>query len=351
MWRSRTAIKAEMGTTRVPLTIPGSPVKRVVEPPRARFTWQVFRPYYLLTVCSYRLAVADFVTHTARANETRRLNCEFFREKGCRCRCPQPRIFRFAPHVRRMRRSDRTAVEGHPGTGRRDRDHRLKGEADQQIQGLMDDPAGGSFHRFLGGRWRPVLAGSPVIFVFENSHFGHLKTCFSAPLAPGSRLASSIRVRHMAQRGGLTGLEGQGGGAVGRRHGFSSEKRRRIGGRGGIRTHGTLAGTPVFKTGALNRSATLPSLEFSDLAGGWAGESINCRSRAGAGRRFARGVARSGPRSPTPATFPPPALGERESQQARAQQHEAGRGQCEETVGHQVMSTHVAPVTLEARPN
>src|SRR5687767_9371210 len=32
------------------------------------------------------------------------------------------------------------------------------------------------------------------------------------------------------------------------------------GGRGGIRTHGTLAGTPVFKTGALNHSATLPSL-------------------------------------------------------------------------------------------
>jgi hypothetical protein len=38
------------------------------------------------------------------------------------------------------------------------------------------------------------------------------------------------------------------------------------GGRGGIRTHGTLAGTPVFKTGALNHSATLPSLEFRDLA-------------------------------------------------------------------------------------
>ena len=30
------------------------------------------------------------------------------------------------------------------------------------------------------------------------------------------------------------------------------------GGRGGIRTHGTLSGTPVFKTGALNHSATLP---------------------------------------------------------------------------------------------
>jgi hypothetical protein len=30
------------------------------------------------------------------------------------------------------------------------------------------------------------------------------------------------------------------------------------GGWGGIRTHGALAGTPVFKTGALNRSATHP---------------------------------------------------------------------------------------------
>jgi hypothetical protein len=35
-----------------------------------------------------------------------------------------------------------------------------------------------------------------------------------------------------------------------------------FGGRGGIRTHGTLAGTPVFKTGALNHSATLPNLEI-----------------------------------------------------------------------------------------
>ena len=43
------------------------------------------------------------------------------------------------------------------------------------------------------------------------------------------------------------------------------------GGRGGIRTHGTLSRTPVFKTGALNHSATLPSSEVSDLAGvcGW----------------------------------------------------------------------------------
>ena len=38
------------------------------------------------------------------------------------------------------------------------------------------------------------------------------------------------------------------------------------GGRGGIRTHGTLAGTPVFKTGALNHSATLPLLEHQSLS-------------------------------------------------------------------------------------
>jgi hypothetical protein len=31
-----------------------------------------------------------------------------------------------------------------------------------------------------------------------------------------------------------------------------------IGGEGGIRTHGTREGTPVFKTGAFNRSATSP---------------------------------------------------------------------------------------------
>jgi hypothetical protein len=35
-----------------------------------------------------------------------------------------------------------------------------------------------------------------------------------------------------------------------------------IGGWGGIRTHGELAPTPVFKTGALNRSATHPLRPF-----------------------------------------------------------------------------------------
>src|SRR6202035_4472643 len=38
------------------------------------------------------------------------------------------------------------------------------------------------------------------------------------------------------------------------------------GGRGEIRTHGTLAGTPVFKTGALNRSATLPLQRHQSLS-------------------------------------------------------------------------------------
>src|SRR3981081_1232630 len=38
------------------------------------------------------------------------------------------------------------------------------------------------------------------------------------------------------------------------------------GGRGGIRTHGTLAGTPVFKTGALNHSATLPNQQSQSLS-------------------------------------------------------------------------------------
>lgn len=40
------------------------------------------------------------------------------------------------------------------------------------------------------------------------------------------------------------------------------KERRRNGGRGGIRTPDTLSGTPVFKTGAINHSATLPSLSL-----------------------------------------------------------------------------------------
>ena len=46
----------------------------------------------------------------------------------------------------------------------------------------------------------------------------------------------------------------------------SRSDKRHTGGRGGIRTHGTLAGTPVFKTGALNHSATLPNQQFQSLS-------------------------------------------------------------------------------------
>jgi hypothetical protein len=37
--------------------------------------------------------------------------------------------------------------------------------------------------------------------------------------------------------------------------------------------------------------------------------------------------------------------------QARAQQHEAGRGEREESVGHEVMFTHDAPSIRNAGPN
>jgi hypothetical protein len=49
-----------------------------------------------------------------------------------------------------------------------------------------------------------------------------------------------------------------------------------LGGRGGIRTHERLAPLPVFKTGALNHSATLPDLEYQRLVrhlSGTSGES------------------------------------------------------------------------------
>jgi len=42
---------------------------------------------------------------------------------------------------------------------------------------------------------------------------------------------------------------------------------------------------------------------------------------------------------------------ERESQQARTQQHEACRGQCEESVGDNVVVAHDTPTTPDARPN
>ena len=50
-------------------------------------------------------------------------------------------------------------------------------------------------------------------------------------------------------------------------------------------------------------------------------------------------------------TAGPDLLAERESQQARAQQHEAGRGQREESVRDQIVIAHVTPATSDARPN
>jgi hypothetical protein len=44
-------------------------------------------------------------------------------------------------------------------------------------------------------------------------------------------------------------------------------------------------------------------------------------------------------------------LREGESQQARAQQHKAGCGQREESVGDQIVIAHDTPATLDARPN
>ena len=94
----------------------------------------------------------------------------------------------------------------------------------------------------------------------------------------------------------------------------------------------------VFKTGALNRSATLPSLDVSDLAGA-----------CGRGKhQFRPGRDRPGVRCRDPAFV---YSTECESQQARTQQHKACRGQCEKSVGDQIVVAHDTPATLDARPN
>ena len=198
------------------------------------------------------------------------------------------------------------------------------------------------------------------------------------------------------------------------------------GGRGGIRTHGTLAGTPVFKTGALNHSATLPEQEAQSLSVGPArtqcehgpmctrsrhfrrsstrraarpgvgitaavrvettiessvsliesflcccptpGEvksrgsrctlyralhtrrgnhgwrhRLQCVSRRFAGRRpFWSGWHRPGSVAAIGADV---CLAESKSQQARAQEHETGRGQSEKSVGDYVVVAHETPTT------
>src|SRR5258708_32672074 len=70
-----------------------------------------------------------------------------------------------------------------------------------------------------------------------------------------------------------------------------------VGGRGGIRTHGTLAGTPVFKTGALNHSATLPNANLMR-------EGVpDCKRRLGA--RVHAGGRPAGATIPSPRPCPP----------------------------------------------
>ena len=50
---------------------------------------------------------------------------------------------------------------------------------------------------------------------------------------------------------------------------LTDERGRPIGGRCEIRTHEELTPLPVFKTGAFNRSANLPYLNFNGLPGGY----------------------------------------------------------------------------------
>src|SRR6516164_1414708 len=57
----------------------------------------------------------------------------------------------------------------------------------------------------------------------------------------------------------------QDGGFCGQWRGWANGGRHEIGGRGGIRTHEGLTPLAVFKTAALNHSATLPCLELARL--------------------------------------------------------------------------------------
>jgi hypothetical protein len=49
----------------------------------------------------------------------------------------------------------------------------------------------------------------------------------------------------------------------------------RYGGGSGIRTHGDIAASPVFKTGALNRSAIPPNLEIIEPSGSGGAGSVS----------------------------------------------------------------------------
>ena len=157
------------------------------------------------------------------------------------------------------------------------------------------------------------------------------------------------------------------------------------GGRGGIRTHGTLSRTPVFKTGALNHSATLPAQEFQSLSVGPARTQCERGPDGHPSRHFGKNP---GDEPHTSAAWLNADLGtglgqgdrpkrrthwreafaeqiqgikardgaeaylaECRSQKAGAKQHEAGRCEGKKSVGDNVVVAHVTPTTPDARPN
>lgn len=97
--------------------------------------------------------IADIVTHTVRTNETRRTQpAGFFVRKVADVAILSKELCASSRTFAGRERSDRTAVEGNPGTGGLDRGHRLEGEAAQQIKRLTDDPADRGAQFFRGAR-------------------------------------------------------------------------------------------------------------------------------------------------------------------------------------------------------
>src|SRR5689334_21525921 len=88
-------------------------------------------------------------------------------------------------------------------------------------------------------------------------------TCPLSEVKQTCRTASSttlsLRFRFVLSAGGLAG-------GLAEENENNKKKTKPFGGRGEIRTHERLAPLPVFKTGALNRSATLPCLECQSLS-------------------------------------------------------------------------------------
>src|SRR5690606_26422488 len=90
---------------------------------------------------------------------------------------------------------------------------------------------------------------------------------YLSPLLQGLQLGGTVAF-HSCTSSAVLGTEKEGGFQYGRRSPQRAHPCNRIpliliefdenGGGGGIRTHGTVSCTPVFKTGALNRSATPP---------------------------------------------------------------------------------------------